>query len=108
MSATLQTASTEGSAQSSLLLRFRHFAKDIRQPRDYRFGESEIKGLLNIFIGVLQLLPCPYFKYSNPHSYRTHLEGGKQALSQGARDLCRAIITTAVIGTGLVARKWTY
>ncbi len=84
------------------LAKFRQFAREIRQPRPYVIGVSEFKGILNIIIGVGQLLACPFL---SPKQYVLHKELGKTALQQAVRDLSRLMVVSAIIGTGLTARR---
>jgi hypothetical protein len=90
------------------LLSFRNFAREIRTPQPYQLVVSECKGLLNIIIGLGQILVCPYFKlFKAERLYIVHLEAGKAALKEAARDLSPVIAITAVVVAILAAKQPT-
>lgn len=93
--------------EKSSVTAFRDFAREIRKPRPYQLGVSECKGVLNIIIGLGQILVCPYFKITKADKfYEIHMNAGVMALDQGTIDLTPAIAVTVAVVAGLELHKW--
>lgn len=77
---------------------FWNFASEIRKPMPYQFIVTECKGVLNIIIGLAQLLVTPCFKcFRAQRLYTVHLEAGTIAVSQGIRDLSLVIMAIVTV-----------
>ncbi len=98
---------TLGSLQENFLIHFRNFARDLRKPQQYHLIDSECRGVINILIGLGQLLVCPYFKFAkNEKLYQVHIAAGQNALKQSAKDLSPAMVAVAITVAFIAMQKW--
>jgi|GEM_PF-3593907 len=88
---------------------FRQFANGLRNPAPYVPLITELKGVTNLTIGLLQLSISVYMRYSSNPYHRgltnRHVEIGTEAVKRGVIQLAPA--AALAIGTWTVGKIYT-